>query len=77
MTPRYASRTLQAQIAEVERELKMRADVYPRLVASRKMSHGNAEEATNLMRNVLQTLRWVDAHKDAMIAQFGKPEAPE
>ncbi len=70
MTPR----SLTAQIAEVEREIAMRHRVYPGLVRSRKMSDREAEELILLMENVLATLRWVERNKDAMLAQFGRPE---
>lgn len=49
-------RSLQAQIAEVQREIRMRRDVYPGLVARRKMREGEAEEKILIMQNVLATL---------------------
>jgi hypothetical protein len=54
-TPK-AVRSLQAQIAEVKREIAMRRSVYGGLVARRKMKQGEADERLLLMLNVLQTL---------------------
>lgn len=49
--------SLQAQIAEVEREIKMRVDVYARQIASGKMRKSEAEYRTDCMRAVLETLQ--------------------
>lgn len=54
--PRLPKRSLEAQIAAVERELDMRWRVYPQLVRTRKMSQGEADEHIVIMRNVLETL---------------------
>lgn len=51
------ARSLQAQIAEVQYELRMRRQVYQGLVARRKMRQGEADEHILLMENVLETLR--------------------
>ena len=48
---------LQAQIDCVERELRQRARVYPRLIAQKKMSQGFADVETARMQAVLKTLR--------------------
>ncbi len=49
--------TLQQQIAEVERELRQRAHVYPRLIGSGKMTRTKADWHTTLMQAVLETLK--------------------
>lgn len=59
-------RSLKAQIAEVAREIGLRKKVYPNLVTSRKMSHGEAEEYMTLMENVMATLQFLDRHAEAM-----------
>lgn len=48
---------VEAQIAAVEREIKMREYVYPRRVADHKMTQRKAEEELAAMRAVLETLR--------------------
>lgn len=49
--------SLQAQIAEVEREISLRSRVYPRLIATRKMRESEAEYHTQCMQAVANTLR--------------------
>lgn len=48
---------LSLQIAEVERELALRANVYPRMARQGKMRMSEAEEHMRRMRAVLDTLR--------------------
>lgn len=48
---------IEAQIAAVEREIKMREYVYPRRVADHKMTQRKADEELTAMRAVLETLR--------------------
>lgn len=48
-----------AQIEEVERELAMRAHVYPRRVAAGKMSERASDQQITALRAVLETLRKV------------------
>ena len=49
--------TIEDQIAEVERELKLRRHVYPRHVAAKKMSQPTADRHITVMEAVLDTLR--------------------
>lgn len=49
--------TIEEQIAEVERELKLREHVYPRWVAEKKMRQEKADKCMAAMRAVLDTLR--------------------
>jgi hypothetical protein len=49
--------TLGEQIAEVERELKLRESVYPRRIAAKQMSQTIADRGMDRMRAVLATLQ--------------------
>lgn len=53
----YGTITIAQQIDEVERELKQRAAVYPRLVDARRMTQGRADLQVARMRAVLKTLQ--------------------
>ncbi len=57
--------TLNAQIEELEYELRMRASVYPRLVRRGKLRAGEAELHTQRMEAALRTLRWLNDLLDA------------
>lgn len=48
--------SLASQIAEVERELRMRREVYPRLVTTRKLRQAEADMRIAIMQSVLDTL---------------------
>jgi hypothetical protein len=52
-----AAVSLEQQIECVERELRMRGQVYPRWIAQRKLSQGNADIEMARMQAVLATLR--------------------
>lgn len=72
--------SLTAQIAEVKRELALRAGVYPGRVAAGKMRDSEAEMHTDLMHNVLETLEWLQANEATVKAAVAKKEsahAPE
>lgn len=58
--------TLAEQIACVERELRYRARVYPRLVETKRMSVPQAEKEQHLMREVLATLQHVQRQQRGM-----------
>lgn len=53
--------SLDDQIACVEREIRQRERVYPRLVFNRKMSRASADREIEIMRTVLETLRQIKA----------------
>ena len=55
--------SIEAQIAEVEREIKMRIGVYARLVSAGKERKSVADYHTDCMRAVLDTLRKVQGKK--------------
>jgi hypothetical protein len=53
---------LDEQIAEVEREIRLRHRVYGRRVSDRKMSQAQANKQIGLMEAVLDSLRWMKDH---------------
>ncbi len=57
MTDLFAP-TIDDQIACVEREIRKRGSVYPRMVANKQMPQDRADREIALMREVLQTLLW-------------------
>lgn len=63
--------SLAQQIEELERELHMRADVYPRLVRSGKMRQSIADYQIERMKAALETLRWLQTNEAAIKAKVG------
>ena len=60
---------IEKQIACVERELRMRANAYPRWVGAGKMSQARADSETADMEAVLKTLRTIrDARQPDLLA---------
>jgi hypothetical protein len=57
--------SLTAQIAEIDRELLQRREVYPRLVATRKLRESHAKFQTDRMEAVRATLQWL--HENEML----------
>jgi len=55
--------SIDAQIAEVEREIRLRIDVYARQVSAGKMRRSVADYHTDCMRAVLDTLLKVQGKK--------------
>jgi hypothetical protein len=49
--------TIGEMIAEVDRELRLRARVYPALIANKKLTQKMADRQTETMRAVLLTLQ--------------------
>jgi hypothetical protein len=49
--------SLQAQIAEVEREIEMRVNVYTRQIRGGRLRRSEAEYRTDCMRAVLRSLQ--------------------
>ena len=49
--------SLRMQIQEVEREIRMRRQVYPRLISKGQMRNGEAVELIETMESVLETLQ--------------------
>ncbi len=55
--------SLTQQIDEVEREIKYRENVYPRLVAKGSMRQAIADYQLARMKAVLATLKWLREHE--------------
>jgi hypothetical protein len=55
--PADAEPSLAEQIAELDRELRLRNRVYPRLVADGRLSEATANRHTRALRAALRTLR--------------------
>lgn len=60
-----------AQIAEIERELRMRAQVYPGRVAAGKMRQEDADDQAATMRAALSTLQVVERNADGLRILLG------
>lgn len=56
--------SLQGQIAEVDRELAQRKDVYARAVSTRKMRQSHADFQIEQMRAVRATLVWLQDNEN-------------
>jgi hypothetical protein len=69
--------SLGQQIDEVRRELDQRKDVYPRLVATRKMRESIANYQTTRMMAVLNTLEWFQRNEAKIRAFMGSDDQPE
>jgi hypothetical protein len=63
--------SLTAQIQEVEYELGMRKNVYPRLVRSQKLRQSEADYHTQRLEEVLATLQWLQQHEAVVKAAVG------
>jgi hypothetical protein len=60
-----------AQIEEVEREIKKRGEVYPRMVARGDMRQSVADMHIERMTGVLTTLRWLQENEAKVRAAIG------
>ena len=78
--------TLHAQLEELEYELNMRRDVYPRLVRRGKLRAGEAELHMRRMEAAWRTLKWLegllDKHERAALPEVvrrhcGRPATDE
>lgn len=68
---------LTGQIAEIKRELAMRQNVYPRLVAERKMRQSEADLCINRMEAVLATLMFCQQYEADIRLYIAKKNAGE
>lgn len=59
---------IHAQIAEVQRELALRRNVYPHMVSQGKMKQGEADLCLDRMTAVLKTLDYMAANREVIIA---------
>lgn len=55
--------SIQAQLAEVARELALRERVYPSRVAARRMRQSEADMHIELMKSVRATLAWFETNE--------------
>jgi hypothetical protein len=67
--------SLNAQIAEVEYELAMRAKVYPGLVRSGRLRQSEADLHVARLTAVLRTLHWLFEHEAEIKARRAKGAA--
>jgi hypothetical protein len=56
--------SLNQQIDEVKRELKMRSEVYPHMVKSGKLRQSVADYQVERMRAVQKTLEWLQRNEE-------------
>lgn len=63
--------SLAQQISEVQRELALRSQTYPKFVAQKKMRQGEADLHTARMHAVLKTLEWMMDHEGEIKIKFG------
>ena len=63
--------SIDQQIEEVERELALRAKVYPRQVSSGTMRQSIADFHVARMQAVLTTLRWLRDHETEIKSEHG------
>lgn len=61
-------RNIHQQIDEVERELRLRASVYPGFVARGKLRQAEADEHVARMEAVRTTLLWCRDNRDLLVA---------
>lgn len=63
-TERRAAVPIEDQIAELEREVAMRRQVYPNLVIGRKLSQAKADQQIATMQAAAASLRWLAANRE-------------
>ena len=63
--------SLAQQIEECAREIRLREDVYPRMVRARKMREGVAEHHLARMKAILVTLEWLQERRDLIVQRLG------
>ncbi len=60
--------TIHHQVAEVKRELAMRANVFPKLIAAGKLKQAEAELAVQRLEAALSTLEYMRDNREIIIA---------
>jgi len=75
LTPTMIKVPLAGQIAEVEREIVMRRQVYGRKVQERRMRPAEADLLIARMEAVLKTLRWLEANETQVRAFVDQQQA--
>lgn len=66
-----------SQIAEAQRELALRRNTYPRLVATGKMRQAEADLCTERMQAILDTLMFCQKHEADIRAFISAKRASE
>jgi len=66
---------LQQQIDEINRELAMRTNVYPHLVASGKLTSLQAIRQNEGLMGALATLQWLQKHETEIKGRLAKQPA--
>ena len=69
--------SLAGQIAEVNREIALRRNTYPRLVAAGKMRQGEADMCIQRIEAVLATLYFVQEHEAGFRAYVAEKKATQ
>ncbi len=67
---------IQLQIDELNRELGMRAGVYPKLVSQGKLRQAEANEANARLRAAIDTLTWCRDNRDLIAEVKRKRDTP-
>jgi hypothetical protein len=57
------------QISAAHRELAIRRKVFPQRVSAGKMRQGEADHEIACMAAIIDTLEWVELHRDTIIAE--------
>lgn len=66
--------SIEQQISEIQREIGLRKNVYPGLVARGKMRQGEADEHMARIEAALTTLQWIRDNRAWVLA--ATPESP-
>ncbi len=61
--------SLPQQIEEIEYEIGMRKQVYPRRVSAKKMRQSEATYHIERMEAVLKTLRWLEKNRPQIVEE--------
>ena len=68
--------SLDMQIKEVQRELALRRSVYPKLLATKRLTEGQADSAMQALTAVLATLQQLQAQGQGQLPLFGANASP-
>lgn len=71
MKPKHS---LFEQVNEAQRELGMRREVYPRLVAKRQKSQSEADYLISVQESILRTLQFLERNRDQFLAFLDNQE---
>ena len=68
--------SLADQIKEVQRELALRRALYPKWIATKRLTAGQAEYAMAALEAVLHTLEQLQSQERGQLALFGSTASP-